>query len=72
MILNQRHLDQRMPLGVQASEIQRIKDAAVNEVLFTGHGTLDDVSATLLFKSGIRYLERYFPDTRLVEAFRAE
>lgn len=72
MILHQQHLDQQMPLGIQEAEIQRIQCADVNEVLFTGHYVLDDVSATLLFKSGVRYLERFFPDTKKVEAFKAE
>jgi len=72
MILNRQHLDQRMPVGIQEAEVLRIKNAAANEVLFTHHGTLDDVSATLLFMSGVRYLERYDPNTRKVEAYKAE
>ena len=56
MILNQKHLDERMPKKDQAREIERIKDASYGTELFsvpTNSNT--DVIDTLLHVSQVSY-----------------
>lgn len=58
MIINDMFLNLWMSVDNQNKEIERIKSAPIGEVLFTAATCSNtDVIETLLFKSGVNYVE---------------
>lgn len=58
MIRNNMFLNLWMSVDDQNKEIERIKNAPIGEILFTAATcSTTDVIETLLFKSGIKYVE---------------